>query len=442
MGLKNLFLLCLAVVLMVSIVLWFSQTETDKSPISQPNLISQQEDDHKPTDKKNSSQQPAQKPNVSAFDIIYETPNEPSESSKITYLMVYRIFRNLDSCQSVLYRLSEDQKMSPVSEFSDRIQKQQKEENPYWPTAKQIRSVVQHAKSCQNMLSQIEALGFNDSANASTSFEIKDWVRQHLSKMTPMTAKELAIADVLSLSELWQSSFDDVLNTSKGDDRMEQPEVDLLQAQINALESEAAQLSSLDRDMRTQQESDRIHEIWLKIRKLKEQIIQVKKVNLTERNQAIITFESVNALLFKKLHSQDPDVFFEAQTTLEMNQLNHLLFGYAPYKNIGVGSVSLPFIEYVSPGEVIQSILGIQDDSVFAMLINHATKIYHCELGADCGPGGRWSLLYCHVGYGYFYESACDKGLLRFYQDDYLSENQWQDVQHVVNTLRSTYAIQ
>ena len=157
------------------------------------------------------------------------------------------------------------------------------------------------------------------------------------------------------------------------------------------------------------------------------------------REAAIIAFEAVNELLFAQLRTKDPDVFFETQSALEMLQHNINYFGHMPYKNIGQNRLKAPFIEYVSPGDVIQSVFGVSDAELFGSVINPAMKLYHCELGGDCTPEGEWNPHICHLGYGSFQEAACEYDLANFYQNHFLSPNQWQDVQSVLQVIRSLY---
>ncbi|MCX7552329.1 hypothetical protein OS175_00435 [Marinicella sp. S1101] len=443
MGLKHLTQLIFIVLL--AAVIWFWQSSPDgQKNLTSANTISRQDTEPNSQNAVQPVDAAMQATAATTEWALDEADVVTAKERALTYLDVYRMWRKFSGCQEFLYRLLEEEQFDPVAAFSARIRAEQKATNPQWPSAIQIKAVVEHAASCQYLLRQMQALNLyqksdDDSLNP-TYIQLRDRLRQYLSEMTPKSPKEMAIADALSLAAAWQNAFDAVLEASKGDDTEQPPEVMELEAQVASLEQERRGLMAIDRAMRSQQESDRIHEIWIEVRGLKQQIIQGKKVNLIQRNQAIAAFELINAQMFLKLRSQDPDVFFEVQTALEISQQNLYAFGYSPYKNIGKNKVALPFIEYVSPGEVIKNVIGIQDNQIFARVINHATKIYHCELGADCGPAGQWSPMYCHLGYSFFHEAACQADLVSFYQDAYMSENQWQDVQYVVNVLRQTYA--
>lgn len=124
--------------------------------------------------------------------------------------------------------------------------------------------------------------------------------------------------------------------------------------------------------------------------------------------------------------------------TLEKNdQIRY--FGHAPYKDIGRFRVKMPFVEYVSPGDVVMQVLDLYDVEPFRLVIQYATQLYHCELGADCGPNSVWVMYHCFQSYNQIDASSCDLDLPTYLQQHRLSENHWQDVMWVLETLRGLY---
>ncbi|MEZ5472755.1 MAG: hypothetical protein R3E90_13370 [Marinicella sp.] len=374
---------------------------------------------------------------------IHQSTTQQS-SDELSYLDVYRMSRKFEPCQNVLYRLVEDDAIDAVTEFENRI-KHLKDLHPEWPTPAQISAVMEHANQCQQLLNKVKSIDLpeavvKEGVKLANLYEIKQQLEQYLLTLKPKTIKEQAIADVLNLIVIWREHYQHVLDASKGDETLNQTQIENIQQQINALNQERQELSTEYQNNQDAEVREHMVEIWLAVENLKEQIVALKVVDPEIRKQVIFDFEVATEMLFASLRSSDPDVFYEAQRALELNRHNVRNFGYLPYKNHSNKDLKEPFVEYVSPGEVVKNLIGIQDDEMFGLVINYATQLYHCELGADCGPGGEWIPYFCHLGYDQLSADACNLDLPTFLRDHYLNSNQWQDVQFVLDLLRSLYA--
>jgi hypothetical protein len=436
----------LLVVVLVALIYWLlNDKPQQKSPDSpKPNVLSFETTSTSDLPKTinnpkstNSSQE-----DEAEFKVTIHQSTDVKTNDELSYLDVYRMIRKFSQCQNVIYRLLEDQTFNPIAEFKNRI-KPYKDLNPHWPTNHQLEAVKQHSRTCQQLLAQLQSVDLPKAANIgvkkSLFIQLRDQLRQYLLVKKPNTAKEHAIADILSLKQIWQDHFDQVLEVSKGDETQNLEQIEALQEQIKLLQQERSELNLQHRENQSNDTNRRYTQIWFEISDLKKQITNLRLVDPEARSQAIEAFEVVNEMLFAQLKTRDPDVFFETQRTLEQNKYNIRFFGYSPHKNTGNGKYKVPFIEYVSPGEVIKNLIGIQDNEIFGLVINYATKLYHCELGADCGPEGEWIPDICHIGYQNIYEEACQSDLPSFYQQHLLNQNQWQDVQYVLSVIRGIY---
>lgn len=363
------------------------------------------------------------------------------ENDELTYMDVYRMKRLYWLCKDAIYAASQDENYNPVVRFETMAAHLIKDQ-PTWPTNKQVQAIQRHAIKCDALMSQVNAIDLPQLDQNNNGFSLyidpQEKINRLLSLMQPDSIKAKNIADVLKLVDIWNQHYLKVLELSKGDETHNASEIEVIKAQIQALRNQQQELSEqINNDPEA---SSQYALTWQEINQLEGKVIELKLIDPEARNTAITTFEIFNSQLFEKLRSADPDVFFEAQMALEKNtHSGNIRFGYKPYKDIGKGQLKMPFIEYVSPGDVIKNIAGLNDNQLFGLVINYATQLYHCELGADCGPESQWIGNYCISVTSYMNPVSCDLDLPTFYQQHLLSENQWHDVQNTLAIIRGVY---
>ncbi len=439
------FLLLIVIIL----ALWWiyqSSLEAQKKQSTSPNVVSfvAAESQTTKSEIRKKPTQPKQSEPSSEITTTIHFSDKTITDSELSYLDVYRMTRQFESCQNVIYRLQEEDSFDPVASFKKRTQHLQAL-YPDFPTPTQISAVTQHANQCEQLLNTVQSLDLpdldtSDGKTYAPMYQLKRRLKKYLLSLQPKSPKERAIAEVLNLIVNWQKHYKQVLVISTGEEETNKVEIEALKEQLSLLRNEQLEFSQQHHDSSDSVDLSRIGEILIEIEKLEKQVFELKLVNPEAREQAIEAFETVNELLFTQLKSRDPDVFYEAQKTLELNTRNYRDFGYFPYKDHGGKKLKVPFVEYVSPGDVIKDILGFDDNESFGLVINYATQLYHCELGADCGPEGNWTPFYCHLGYDNLLETACQHDLPTFYRDYFLNQNQWQDVQMVLDIIRGLYA--
>lgn len=425
-------------------LLWPSlSTEIDAH---KPNVVSLIEDT--PSTPKEASNKKAKSQSETVIIpevVLSEDPMLTKTNDQLTYVDVYRMKRMYKTCDDAIYAVQENQNYDPVARFENMANHFIKD-HPTWPTNKQVEAIQRHAIICEALLYQIKSLDLpqikTDHDNPFSYIELREKLDQALSTMKPDSVKAQNIADTLNLVKIWNQHYEQVLQLSIGDETQNASEIEAIKAQIEQVRIEQKNLSDqMQQQLNDAELSKQYALTWQKIRQLEHQITELKLIDPAARNESIALFETINNQLFEKLGSPDPDVFYEAQMALEKNSNKESYnFGHQPYKDIGKGRSKMPFIEYVSPGDVIKNMAGLSDNQVFALIINYATQLYLCELGADCGADSEWVSFYCIKPTTNMNPDSCDLDLPTFYQQHLLNQNHWQDVQNTLDMLRGMYA--
>ncbi len=411
-----------------------------------PNVVSLIEDTPSKQKKGSNNKEKTQTESVIIPEVVLsEDPMLTKASDELSYVDVYRMKRMYEMCDDAIYAAQEDENYDPVARFESMANHFIKD-HPTWPTNKQVEAIQRHAIICEALLYQIKSLDLPQNKtnhdNPFSYIELREKIDQALSIMKPDSVKAQNIADTLKLIEIWNQHYDQVLQLSIGDETQNASEIEAIKAQIEQIRTEQQEISSqMQQQFNDAELSKQYAQTWQEIRQLERKITELRLIDPAARNQSIASFEAVNNQLFEKLTSSDPDVFYEAQMALEKNTNKEIYnFGHQPYKDIGKGRYKMPFIEYVSPGDVIKNITGQSDNQVFALIINYATQLYHCELGADCGADSEWVSFYCIKPTTNMNPDGCDLDLPTFYQQHLLNQNHWQDVQSTLDVLRGMYA--
>ncbi len=431
----------LLILLVVLLWLFFTQLNS-KTEDSKPNVVSFQPDSIMPETKTTSPLLPNNQ-TVSVIDASVATSQNENQHKKLTYLEIYRMTRLWAQCENVVYAVQDNPNHDPVARLEQNLRRRTPEQNIY-PSNQQIKAITQHTSQCINLLHQVESLDLTephiiDDKNKSKYDQLTAKLNDYLLEAKPNTAKELAISKVINLKPIWQQLYQSVLAVSKGDETQNANQIATINQQLKALRARRSEINQL---LQTTEDKKELQEeyiqSYLEEQSLKAELSRLRLVDPTIRAQTIAEFNTVNNQIFEFLYAQDADVFYEAQMTLEMvTRINYI--GHFPYRNIGKGQLKEPFIEYVSPGDVVLQMSGISDVELFGLVIQPATQLYLCELGADCGPNSQWIKYYCFKNYALLAAESCGMDLLPFYRDYWMSENQWQDVQMVLDIMRSLY---
>ncbi len=446
-SLRSFVFLLTVMILLLALFWWSERKQGQQRSLSQPNVVSMQTDEPASTEE-SASNKPAttQQSDDTINDTAIAEQNESTpEKKELTYLEVYRMNRQFVACQAEIYHLIEDPNDDPIKVLHNKLNRLSGQKQvPLTPTQQQISSVNKHQESCSLLLETIRIMDLSpeitEQDNNDKAFnQTKEQLYNLLNETKPKTTKEQSIAAVLQLKTQWQTLFNEILAISEGSDQKNSDAIADLNRQAGQLKTTINQLvEELKLATDTESLQLELNEVSKQYDRIQDEIKGLYWVDTDARDQSIAHFNVINDQLFNRLSSLDPDVFYETQMTLEKNE-NIKYFGHAPYKDIGLYEAKMPFVEYVSPGDVVMQILDLHDDELFRLVIQYATQLYLCELGADCGPGSTWIKYYCFQSYNEIDARSCDLDLTSYLQNHRLSENHWQDVIWVLETLRGLY---
>lgn len=392
------------VVLIVLLVAWLfwadDQTTTIKST---PNQVTDQTTEQLNSTTTSDDAEPAS-PTESKSTFI-PTDQTRADDNDLSYLKLYRMYRQWQTCGDVIYYLEhEDEVYHPLNQLRLKIHSHHPKQTD-WPTQAQEASIQRHTSQCTQLLQQLTELDLPKllvEQSQSKHRKLQAQLLTQLQNTQAKTAKEQAIAHVLELISLWQNAMYALMQAPLNDPPpLNQDTPDYL-ADVLVIEPHHADINSIS-------------------------------------NQATDDFLAINQQLSQQLHTSDPDVFYEAQMALEQaNDISH--FGFFPFKNIGHIKHEKLLTAYISPAEVLMQLTGMHDGEWFDLVIQHASQLYLCELGADCGPQSPVINFYCHSGLLLLDPVSCDLDYTTFLQHHYLNNNQWDDVQHMLSVIRGLYA--
>lgn len=421
--------------------------DVSSSGMSQPNVVTRQSQQIPPKSNQTNRPTTATSPGEGSktTGLVGAKTTDDADDRPLTYLDVYRKTRLFDRCRDTIYRFLRDPNQDPMMDLQQKLNRlAEPNEIAQQPTSTQSEAVIKHHEQCTRLLAEIDRL---DTKPESTEAEhVDDLFNQKrellhmwLSRTTPKSAKEQAIAQTLHLKQAWINRFDAVVQVSMGDDSQHQ-------AAIAALNEQAAQVQvqiddTLEQLRQTEDKTflqEQLGDLSEQHNQIQNEINELNWVDPEKRTQAVERFNAVNDELFALLTSRDPDVFYETQMTLEKTSRIQYL-GHSPYKDIGQYRAKMPFVEYVSPGDVVMQALEMADPEMFRLVIQHATQLYLCELGAQCGPDSAWIEYYCFASYDQIDAVSCDLDLPTYLRQHRLNDNQWQDVTWVLDMLRGLY---
>ncbi|TDR23456.1 hypothetical protein [Marinicella litoralis] len=429
--------------ILLLILLWVFWPKGNSDHQNTPNVLSKQAADVNKNLKTNTHTKPKNRPKRLNEEPEFVTVQDSMSDKELSYLDIYRMTRLWAQCHQVIYDYQNQPNYDPVARLNLTLS-QQHPEQFVQATAPQSKAIQQHANQCIDLLHRLESLNLphsniTEKQGMDKHNRLKAQLNAYLLAATPKSNKEKAIASVVNLKPEWQQRFQNVLDASKGDETKNAQEIAVIREQLQALRIRRSEINQLIQSTEDQTALKKEYaQTFAEEAVLKETLSSLRLVDPETRTAAIDEFNLVNNQMFNFLNSKDADVFYEAQMTLEQtNRIQYI--GHYPYRNIGKGQLKEPFIEYVSPGDVVLQLTGITDVQLFALVINNATQLYLCELGANCGPNSQWIKYHCFDNPALPAAASCDLDLLTFYRDHWMNENQWADVQLLLEIMRGLY---
>ena len=302
------------------------------------------------------------------------------------------------------------------------------------PPATQVQALENWVQQCLNLKA---AVFFRADINQAFpdyqfAYPVLVELRKEWRQTQPQSAAEKHLAKTFQVSEKWRQSLNRLLQISRGDFFYTKGERETLKLSVTQLQRQTAAMYQLA-DQANRHEIDLLHQ---QISALQEQMNQRLPVDEVQRAEAIDTFNQLTYYMEQAMYDGFPESFVLAVKTLESTPQFDLRVAhneYRPYQD----EVEELITEYTPPSQHLFSYAKTQDHAIFDLLIEPASHLMLCYMGADCSAESEWVRYYC-LGNDYHettYPSACGKSLLDFYTDDYLSPNLWQDVSQLFDKM-------
>ncbi len=262
-------------------------------------------------------------------------------------------------------------------------------------------------------------------------------LRKEWRQTQPVTTAEKQLAQAVMYSTRWQKSMNELNQISMGEFALSHQEREEIRQQVIKISNEIEQLYL---------QTDEVDQVAVDLLKKQINTLNINKnqrlnVDAAVRQDALAQFMSITNQLRRHLYTGNPDSFYETIKALELDD-NFNLTSADKYSKSQLQAFKQNTPEYLPPSRHLFELSGMVDVAIYNMLIEPASLLFMCYLGDDCGLDSRHSRKYClgENEHQNSYPEACNKSLVDFYTDDYLSPNQWQDVQELFNLMVTTYA--
>lgn len=394
-----------------------------KQTISEPKQIPQP-----------NQQQLAPQPPVANHDELPAVSNWPK-----TYLQLYRDFRLSENCHAVLVLLAEDPGQGAVKEHMLTALQARSTASPVIEMQHQI--LDQHIDAClalyERYHSWMPPLVVDRHSPPPNGLTV--YLSEQLSEEVAHTPKEQHIKALRQLIKPWDEAWTQLIQLLESPTNESDPAILALRQEIEALRLSMQQQKALLGEAYTQEMYRQYIEQAVHFSQQIDQLLIYDQAGIDHWNTRIKT---LNEQISTFLSMQDPDLYYEASSLLNEDRQMKLL--NAQTDNVRFkGQLLTRFpVAYQTLAQSMNLTTGPTEGLNFRGVASFANHLYLCALGQDCGPGSELSNMYC-LGNGYhrIVSAACDKDLLTFYVEDFLSPNQQTDVFNLFDQLVGIYGL-
>lgn len=397
------------------LAMWlFSSANKTHTNQKSPNIISHVEQPPvilktSPTTNKNQSPQP-----ITSM-ATPQVQTKPQKTSTYSYLQLYRDFHRLEICPI--------NKRSLMAANSIKDLKQQL-----------LKSFERYGMQVNQPVSATHLNHYE--SNLDRCIQLRDKYKgidmeQQLLSAPTKTEKEKQLQTLRRLIQPWDDVWQHLFNASKG---ISSPEALAIKKKLDELEAMWRQQFQGSEFEFTEAERNTYFETK---KTLQAQLEQLTDINPKTKDQAWQQVQKLTAKIKTYMRLQDPDLFFEASGLLnddrQLRFFNASTHGRS-FKQENLEKLKIP---YIKVAEEVNQLTGQISKLNFLAIAPYANQLYLCTLGQDCSPG---STLMNHYCLNTEYPTACEKDLVTFFMDDYLSPNQLQDVLNLHEQLEIIYA--
>lgn len=384
-----------------------------------------------------------QKVDTNAIDSVVEvteTPNpkENNHDQERTYLQVYQDLQLAGECNK-FYLINHQYKgeYDYTAELTQVYRFLNKTDD--LPPTTQLDALEQFVQSCLDLKRAVFARAdipelFPDYQFAyPVTFEL----RQELNKTKPETPEGKHLAGAIKHSGQWVQLFNQMIDAARGKKKHSSSLIKMMREEVQTIRNDISVLyqgNPVDGEQIAllQQQVD---DLYLKM----EERLPASEEAVQKAKEA---FLPINALMEKNLRAPYPDSFTEIIKNLQLKSQYDLRIGAISSPDYWAIYLKKYIPWHLPPSHQIMQQSPTTDSDHFNLLIESASMLYLCYLGADCGPDSAHVRKYClnpQANFQNNYPNACGKSLIDFYTENYLTPNQWKDVSRLFDIMVNMY---
>jgi len=384
--------------------------------------------------------------------IIDEIDNQSSinQLKGLSYMQLYEKYLDAQDCFGFYlltdrseYGLVPDDKtvkIDYIQEYKDAISGHSNHRQQQ-ATEKQIQYYQDYANHCSDLKSEIEhSTDATENEKESFSFTA-DQIKLTMAETSPITGEEKQLKLTIKQAQKYNDLRWKIEELQSGKSDLSEQESDKFKRDILDLEF---QLNSSD----FYGDQAKLTPEYLSLKKQFDEKKAYLKSHITidqkELNHQKNLLINSMVILDSQLNTPYSSVFVEAFNALNFNynEENKLPHYYLLKKLYKSGEQTRVISQQIFDE------LAFKDKAYFNQLLQPSLEMYQCYLGANCTfPNNRRLNYLCYLPRNYFqnkrtglfYES-CDMNLEEFYLQNYLTENQVEDMNLIFNYLVSNYA--
>ncbi len=371
------------------------------------------------------------------------------ELKQLSYIQLYDMSQNLYDCFGYLERLDrqnyglnkkvkQNKPVTFMEEYSQKIPQlsHHRQQNA---TEKQLNLYQQHIENCKSMVAKVKSLYDDEESISDNSYYALTKLKSLMIETQAKSNEEKILKSVLENKVDLRKALEDLVILKKGKPTVTEEEIRELTQVIDELKWKIYSVKQVPEENR----KENLVEMEARIKEKRAYLasLYVYDKNAYEKRSA--EFFSLIDLMKSQLHSKYPRVFKQVFESLNFNgaPVNLLPSQYVLRQRKQTG-IQIPVIS-----ETILASIPIQNKSYFNSLLQPALDLYLCYLGDDCRlPKNSRLAKFCYMPSSYYnsdegvYFEACDTDLDTFYFDNYLTENQVEDLSLIFDYMVGNYA--
>lgn len=401
-------------VFVLILVLWVFWPVNKK--VVKPNVISQQQtsDEVIGTPVKTKPTEETKKP-LSGHEIGVKKVTPLQADKSFSYLQLYRDFRFLSTCYMGKTNFQSAKSIAEVKQTRlEQFEESGRQVN-IQVSATHLNHYEAHIDRCMPLREKYQNINMAD----------------ELLTAPTATIKEKQLKQLRNLIQPWDDAWQHLFNVAKGHDN---PQSQVILDELKEMKTNWNQQYAHIEVQLIQEETQAYHRT---MRALNDQLEQSVDKGSESKEQAWQQVQQLTTKIKSFMQLQDADLFYEASALLNDDRQLRFLNGSVHGRSFKREDLKKLNIQYQKVAEEVMGLTGIINRLNFLSIAPFANQLYLCTTGQDCAPGSALMNHYCLKPE---YPTACDKDLMAFFAEDYLSPNQLEDVLNLYDQLVIIYA--